>query len=269
MADNNDFFDFESSAPVNEDGGYADSGFADYGEQYAEDYNTEYGQDEPINDEFSADEEEFDDGRRKARLPHFELPSLGGMNAGLVAALAALALCLILSIVSISSVNGLKSKIEESNYAVNAELQSVRQSQSEMLAHLAALEAAMDNTQTAISSGVSSKYIQITKQPSSTPTYVGRDAAMIFQVTADGKDLKFTWQKYDEVSGEWINMVFDLDGNNAELGVRLYDDGAKGVSELWTKVLTQKAFGTYRCVITDTMGSQVVTDTVQLTEKTA
>lgn len=208
-------------------------------------------------------------GGKMQKMPGFSPRDLlSGVNIRGLAIAVVLVLCLVLTVSNTIAVNKLRSTIEESNLAIASELHSVREINSEVLAHLSALEQGVSTTQSALSGAESSKYIQITKQPSSTPTYIGRDAAMIFQVTAEGNNLKMTWQKYDEVSGEWINLVFDIDGNNPEMGIRLYDDSAHGVSELWTKGLTAKAFGTYRCLLTDSMGAEVRSDVVQLTEKT-
>lgn len=224
---------------------------------------------EGYEDEFSHDYEE-DEYKSKSSL---KLPKLskGGSSSGLSSLIVpvAVVLCLVMSILCLTAINSTKAAAARNYDMINAELQTVKQANSEILAHLAAVEAGLDNTQSAISGSTSSKYIQITKQPSSTPTTIGRDGALIFQVTANGNNLKMTWQKYDDVSGEWINVVFDIDGFNTEMGVRLYDDSAHGISELWAKNLTEKAFGTYRCILTDNVGSQVESDKVQITEKTA
>lgn len=231
------------------------------------DANTGYN--ETYEDEFSHDyEEEEYKSKRGFKLP--KLPKVGSVSgqSGLIVPIAVV-LCLIMSILCLSSVNSVKAAAARNYDMINAELQTVKQANSEILAHLAAVEAGLDTAQSAISGNTSSKYIQISKQPSSTPTTIGRDGAMIFQVKAEGNNLDMTWQKYDQVSGEWINVIFDIDGFNDEMGIRLYDDSAHGTSELWTKVLTAKAFGTYRCVLTDKAGSQVISDVVELSEKTA
>ena len=207
--------------------------------------------------------------KEKSRKPFGGIKLPGGMDRNSLIGIAVLLLCVILSLISIISVNSLKAKVDDINASFTAEMQTIKQTNAEMLSHMAALEQTLNTTQSTISGAASSKYIKITKQPSSTATYIGRDQAMIFQVTAEGKDLKLTWQKYDEVSGEWINLVFDLDGFNDDMGIRLYDDPANGKSELWTKGLTMKAFGTYRCVISDSLGAEVKTDSVQITEKAA
>lgn len=231
--------------------------------------DTNTGYTEEYEDEFSHDyEEEEYKSKRSFKLP--KLPK-GGSAAGLSGLVVpvAVVLCLIFSILCLTGINSVKENLSYNTNVLNAELQAVKQANSEILAHLAAVEAGLDTAQSAIAGSTSSKYIQITKQPSSTPTTVGRENALIFQVDANGNHLKMTWQKYDQVSGEWINVPFDIDGYEAEMGLRLYDNSVNGISQLYTNVLTAKAFGTYRCVITDNMGSQVISDVVELSEKTA
>lgn len=206
---------------------------------------------------------------RRSSFDLLRFPSLSKIDPRVLIAAGAILLSIIFSIASIVSVNKLKVKLDVMSDSVNAELQSIKETNAEMIAHLASLEQGIDTAQSSITGVNSSKYIPITKQPTSTPTTVGRDEALIFEIKADGKSLTFVWQKYDDVSGDWINLVFDLDGNNSELGIRLYDDSGNGLSQLWAKGLTTKAFGSYRCLITDGVGAQVKSDTVQITEKTA
>lgn len=234
-------------------------------------YNTDAanGYESEYEDEYSLGAEEEAPVSSKRRF-NFPKPSKGSsLLSGNMVLIILIALCLVLNVICISAVNRTKNDLTSACDMLNAELQTVKQANSEILAHLAAVEAELDTTQSAITGKESSKYIQITKQPSSTPTTVGRDGALIFQVTATGNNLTMTWQKYDSVSGEWINVAFDIDGYENELGLRLYDDSSNGTSELWARSLTTKAFGTYRCVITDNVGSQVISDVVEISEKTS
>lgn len=234
------------------------------------DVNENY--DEQFDDEFSRDAEEDSLlSRRSSKAPKFSFGKLDLSSPAAVKSLVAslaVVLCLLMSFVCFFGIRNVKADASANYDKLNAELQGVKQANSEVLAHLAAVEAALDNTQNVISGSTSSKYIQITKQPTSTPTTVGRENALIFEVKANGNNLKFTWQKYDDASMEWINIVFDIDGFNDEMGLRLYDDSSNGLSQLFTRNLAAKAFGTYRCVITDNVGSQVFSDAVQITEKT-
>ncbi len=222
-------------------------------------------------DEFSHDAEEdsYGSGSSKSKFSMPKLPKGGSFLSGNTILVIGIVVCLLLNVICIASVNRAKDSLAASFDMLKAELQTVKQANSEILAHLAAVEAELDTTQSAISGKESSKYIQITKQPSSTPTTIGRDGALIFQLTANGNNLKMTWQKYDSVSGEWINVPFDIDGYETEMGLRLYDDSSNGTSELWARNLTAKAFGTYRCVITDNVGSQVISEVVEISEKTS
>lgn len=239
---------------------------------YSNDYfNTDAanGYENEYEDEFSYEDTEDAPVSSKRKFS-FPKPSKGGsLLSGNTLLVILVVISLVINVVCISAVNRAKDDISSACDMLNAELQTVKQANSEILAHLAAVEAELDTTQSAITGKESSKYIQITKQPSSTPTTIGRDGALIFQVTANGNNLTMTWQKYDSVSGEWINVAFDIDGYENEMGLRLYDDSSNGTSELWAKGLTAKAFGTYRCVITDNVGSQVISEVVEISEKTS
>ena len=180
----------------------------------------------------------------------------------LVAVICAI-VCVILCAACLASVSKATKGIE----TVVQEVQEMKQASVQLTERITHLETVVDNTQTALNESTAAKYINITKQPSSVSTYVGRTDAMIFSVVATGTDLSFTWQKYDEASDKWNEVVFDGTGFNTDMGLRLYDDSSAGTSELWTKNLTESAFGTYRCVITDSQGTTVTSESVQLAER--
>lgn len=176
-------------------------------------------------------------------------------------------LCLILCAFCLLSLNGVKKDINSITMSVNESIALSNQNYNELYERISNLENTVNSTQQAVNGSTATKYIQITKQPDTVQTTVGRDGAMIFSVNATGNSLTMAWQKYDEVSGEWMNIVFDLDGFNDDLGIRLYDNSTKGVSELWTRNLTEKAFGRYRCHITDAGGVSVDSNAVFIEEK--
>ena len=136
-----------------------------------------------------------------------------------------------------------------------------------------ALERSIGNVSTTITEQTTSKNITITKDPTSVATYVGRggddDDAQnvpIFTVYAQGFELKFAWQKYDDVSGEWIEVALDRESNNATYGLHVYTDASKGYSELSAHGVTSAAYGTYRCQVSDAYGVKN-TASVLLTER--
>jgi len=180
----------------------------------------------------------------------------------LIAVICAI-VCVILCAACLVSVSKATKGIE----TVVQEVQEMKQASVQLTERITRLEAAVDNTQTALNESAATKYINITKQPSSVSTYVGRTDAMIFSVVAEGTGLSFVWQKYDEASGKWAEVVFDGNGFNTEMGLRLYNDAGNGTSELWTKDLTAQAYGNYRCVITDAQGTTLATDSVQLAQR--
>ena len=85
--------------------------------------------------------------------------------------------------------------------------------------------------------------------------------AIMFTVKAKGSlsvNTSFTWQKYNEVTGGWTDIVFTgAATSNEEYGLRLENkapvDG-EYESILWANGITKAAEGTYRCVIKDTNG---------------
>ena len=188
-------------------------------------------------------------------------------DLAVLAAAVSSVLCLILCIVCLASLGTVKKDIKTITQSVNESIQLSNQNYNELYSRITNLENTVNSTQQAVSGSNAEKYIQITKQPESVETVVGRDGALIFSVKATGNSLKMSWQKFDDASGEWMNIGFDLNGVNEDLGIRLYDGSAKGETELWTKNLTEKAFGRYRCHIIDAGGVQIDTDSALISEK--
>ena len=175
-------------------------------------------------------------------------------------------ICVIFCIVGFANVSNSIKEIDASVQEVRAELNQVS---AELTQKINQLTIAVDNTQANLNQSAASKYIKITKQPSSVSTYVGRSDAMMFQIQADGVSLTFRWEKLNAASNTWEELVFDGNGFNTDLGIRLFDDSGAGTSELWTKDLKPGAFGSYRCVIFDSVGSSITSETVQLGQRSA
>ena len=188
-------------------------------------------------------------------------------DAAVFAAAGSSVLCLILCIICLASLGGVKKNINAITQSVNESIALSNQNYNELYNRITNLENTVNSTQQAVNGSTASKYIQITKQPSNVPTVVGRDGALIFSVNANGNTLTMSWQKYDEASGDWMNIGFDLNGVNEDLGIRLYDNAANGISELWAKNLTERAFGRYRCHIVDAGGVALDSDPVLIEEK--
>lgn len=200
---------------------------------------------------------------------NFKLPELSSAKLNKLLPYITAALCVLLCLFCLISIGSLRKSVETLGTSVNQRMDSLERSNSQLMDRITAVEAIVNSTQSTVSGEVASRYIQISKQPSSVSTYVGRTDALIFSVKAEGNNMTMTWQKYDEVSGEWINVNFDIDGLCPEYGIRLYDDAAHGTTEVWAKNVTLKAYGTYRCLITDTSGSKVYSDSVILSERDA
>jgi len=189
-------------------------------------------------------------------------PSLGQII--IAVALIFAIISVILSIACLSGIAALKDSVK----SIAADVAVLSANNTELSNRISSLEVTVDNTQNALRQEASEKYIQITKQPSSVETVVGREDAMMFsvEVSYSGSGLTFTWQIKGS-DGTWKDLVFDGDSTSATYGIRLYQDASKGQSQLWAKNLTEAAFGTYRCVISDSAGSSVTTSEVAVSQR--
>ena len=181
--------------------------------------------------------------------------------------------CLLLCLISIISVAGMKKDLENMNQEMLSLFYQIQNSTDKLQQQVNNLEASIGSVSTTITEQTTSRNITITKEPTSVATYVGRGAAdddaqnvPIFTVYAQGFELKFAWQKYDDVSGEWIEVALDNESNNAVYGLHVYTDASKGYSELSAHGVTQAAYGTYRCQVADSYGIKN-TASVLLTER--
>ena len=110
------------------------------------------------------------------------------------------------------------------------------------------------NLSAQVSAETNSKYISITKQPTSVSTVLGRGSdglVLVFSVTASGSGIgtgSFNWQK--KTGDSWINIDFDSSDNsrNATYGFQLeVSKDAEGngyTSKIYATGLTEAAFGT-------------------------
>ena len=185
--------------------------------------------------------------------------SLSHINNGIIA--IGLVACLLLCLISIFSVAGMKRDLETMNQDMLSLFYQIQNSTDKLQSQVDALERSIGNVSTTITDQVTSRNITITKEPTSVSTYLGRGASNdnaqnvpIFTIYAQGIELKFTWQRYDEVSGDWIDLTLDNDSNNLTYGLHVYTDSSKGYSELSAHGVTQAAYGTYRCQIADNYG---------------
>jgi len=193
------------------------------------------------------------------------LGKLKGDRLFVVIAVVCALICTILCIACFNSVSKATAGIE----TIVQEVQEMKQASAVLSERISQLEVTIDNTQASLNESAASKYIRITKQPSSVSTYIGRTDAMLFQIVCEGSNLTFTWQHYNESTGNWDSMVFDGSGFDTTNGLRLYNDAAAGTSELWTMNIVSAAFGSYRCMISDAAGTYVYSNTVQIVEKPA
>lgn len=181
--------------------------------------------------------------------------------------------CLLLCLICIISVAGLKKDLETMNQDMLSLFYQIQNSTDKLQTKVDELEKSIGNVSTTINETENSRNINITKQPTSTPTYLGRGSdeddtqnVPIFTVYAQGYNLKFNWQRYDDSTGEWINLGWDAQSNNETYGLHVYTDAEKGYSELAARDVKQEAYGTYRCQISDDYGIKN-TDSVKLEQK--
>ena len=186
---------------------------------------------------------------------------------------ASLAMLMILSISSLIMI----SKAKENEYAnyqsMNSRLQQIDANYAALAETVNELGNSVGSVKTTLNEQETSKNITITKQPTSTATYLGRGSSSdniqnvaIFRVNAEGSKLSFTWQRCDLVSGNWVNIQFGEDSNNYVYGLHLYTDADNGYSELCAHDVTVDEFAPYRCMIQDQYGCKY-TDTVLLSER--
>ncbi|MDO5444735.1 MAG: hypothetical protein Q4F31_03845 [Eubacteriales bacterium] len=194
------------------------------------------------------------------------------MNPSFIALIGFVA-CALLSIICLISVAGVNRKIEEVNQNILSQVYQLQNTNQKISDRLDELGNTVGSVSTTISEASTSRNITITKEPTSAATYLGRGGAddttqnvPIFSVNATGQNLTFAWQKYDDASSSWVNIVFDADSNNETYGLHVYTDAGKGYSELAAHSVQSSAYGSYRCLVSDNYGNKA-TETVVLSER--
>ncbi len=168
----------------------------------------------------------------------------------------------IFSFICLLTVSSIKSNISDSTKTV---MNGVNQLQTNITAiedRLSGLDSTVASVQQDAYNQLASQTINITKDLLSlTGPVTLNKTAIMFTVKAKGSlsvNTSFNWQKYNETTGDWTNIVFTGQGtSNEEYGLRLENkapvDG-EYESILWASGITKAAEGTYRCVIKDTNG---------------
>lgn len=168
----------------------------------------------------------------------------------------------IFSFICLLTVSSIKSNISDSTKTV---MNGVNQLQTNITAiedRLSGLDSTVASVQQDAYNQLASQTINVTKDLLSlTGPVTLNKTAIMFTVKAEGSlsvNTSFNWQKYNETTGDWTNIVFTGQGtSNEEYGLRLENkapvDG-EYESILWASGITKAAEGTYRCVIKDTNG---------------
>lgn len=268
----------------------ADNSYAaDFEPEYS-DNNADYSQQEEyypdVDDGFSDDySDDFDDGfetkpaKKPAAKQKVSLPSFSGIGKGLGSNSIlgiVVAISIVLSLIAIISSAGVKKSVNKDIQTLYTQMDSVISTNSQVLDKLAVIEDVL-NLSAQVSAETNSKYISITKQPTSVSTTLGRGQdgiVPVFTINASGSGVgagSFNWQKK---SGDvWININFDSDNNSRndlygfQLEVAQDKENGGYYSTIWATGLTSEAFGTYRCVITDSAGERAWSDMVEITRK--
>ena len=154
------------------------------------------------------------------------------------------------------AVGQLKNAQTESLAAINASVAAAND-------RLDQLDSTLANVQSEAYNQVASQSISITKDltPLVGPVEEGKYNIM-FIVKAKGnlnRDTSFVWQRYNEATKGWVEVVFTGDATtNEQYGLRLENQFDQATGEyttiLWAQGITPEAAGTYRCMITDATG---------------
>lgn len=247
---------------------YDEQSYSDKGESYDQDYQ----EDQP---------------ERKGFLSGIKLPEFGSAkgkasssaNGGTSNMLLTLlvAASLLLSLISVISLSSIKSSVKETKDTLSSQIASLTAATSQLSDRVTALESGVSTAQQQTSTEGTSKYITISKQPTSANAYVGRGEdglAMFFSIAAKGNGIgydSFKWEKQD-ASGSWVSVGFDGPySKNEAFGLQneigKYDSGEYAgcyYSIIYSYGLTSAGFGKYRCVVTDSTGERAYSDMVEI-----
>ena len=196
--------------------------------------------------------------------------SSGGSGKGNILLLGAAGICALLSLICLISVAGVKSQVKDMYQDMLSQFYQLQSSNSQLANQLQAIDSSVVGVGQTVNESKESALIVIDTQPTSVNTTVGRaEYARVFSIEATGNVEAITWQKKDNASGEWVDLVFDFNTSiNDEFGLQLYDNHYKGESVLYAVGLTEKAEGTYRAKLTDSYNTAKYSDPVTLAFKT-
>lgn len=168
----------------------------------------------------------------------------------------------VFSFICLVTVSSIKGNISDSTKSVMNGLNQVQSSISAIDERISGLDSTVANVQKDAYNQLASQTISITKDVLSlTGPVTQNKTAIMFTVKAKGSlnvNTSFTWQKYNETTSGWTDIVFTgAATSNEEFGLRLENkapvDG-EYESILWANGITSAAAGTYRCMIKDTNG---------------
>lgn len=266
---------------------YSSSEYDSYDESgsYSSDYDSADSRDSYDSEEY---EEEYEDDeyeekpKKSIKIPNISLKGSGSSGEAksgggkFNVTTVCLVACLILSFISILSVGSLKSDVRDMGTSLSGQIAALQASTSQLAERVSALEAGVTTVQetTVAQSSGNSQYINITKEPSSVNSRVGRgdgteeggQIGLFFEICANGNGVtynSFTWYKQD-ASGQWVSVAFDgANSKNETLGLQhetgKYTQGdysGSCYSKIYAVGLTSEGFGKYKCLITDSAGEK-------------
>ena len=204
-----------------------------------------------------------DEGFPEERKPRFsfpkvnKLPGMPKLNSSTILAASA-AFFSFLALVMVCMLN---SNIKDRVNALDASVQQVKISLSEVQTKLSALDTTVANVQQDAYTQLANTTITITKDITSLtgPVTPGKFNQMFIIKVKGNLDLSksFAWQKFNVAANKWEDIVFTGSAtSNEEMGLRLENlmEGSEYKSVLWANGITKAAEGNYRCVITDVNG---------------
>lgn len=167
----------------------------------------------------------------------------------------------IFSFLCLLTVSSIKSSISDSTATVLTGVNQIQSAVTQIDDKIGELDSTVASVQQQAYDQLASQTITIDKNITSLtgPVALNRYNQM-FIVKAKGSlnlNTSFTWQKYNESTGGWTDIVFTGTATtNDEYGLRIENkmEDSLYVSVLWANGITKAAEGTYRCVITDTNG---------------
>ena len=218
----------------------------------------------PKKPDFSAAKKTVSNTAAKSSSGSSSNPSFSVVN------LIASAVSIILSLIVLISIGGVKNQVKDMYQDMLSQFYQQQSSISQLSSGISSIDSSVASVGQQVTTSKESSLIVIDSQPTSVSTTIGRgDYATVFSVKATGSVEAIAWQKKDTASGEWVDIVFDLNTSiNDDLGIQFYDNHYKGESVLYAVGLTQKAEGTYRAKLTDSYGTPKYTDPVTISFKT-